>query len=100
MFYIDQLRTPSFPIGLFKTESGFIVGSVETGLGRLMLVVAVISVNAYPFFGSLRPEASPSTSKNTRVVLVPCLCMEVCPPQLFPVVWIFLKSLGVISYDR
>ena len=80
MFYIDQLRTPSFPIGLFKTESGFIVGSVETGLGRLMLVVAVISVNAYPFFGSLRPEASPSTSKNTRVVLVPCLCMEVCPP--------------------
>ena len=34
MFYIDQLRTPSFPIGLAKTESGFIVRSVETGLGR------------------------------------------------------------------
>ena len=33
MFYIDQLRTPSFPIGLVKTESGF-VRSVETGLGR------------------------------------------------------------------
>ena len=32
--YIDQLRTPSFPIGLVKTESGFIVRSVETGLGR------------------------------------------------------------------
>ena len=25
MFYIDQSRTPSFPIGLVKTESGFIV---------------------------------------------------------------------------
>ena len=49
MFYIDQLRTPSFPIGLVKTESDFIVRSVETGLGRWTLVVAVISVDAYPF---------------------------------------------------
>ena len=32
--FIDQLRTPSFPVGLVKTESGFIVRSVETGLGR------------------------------------------------------------------
>ena len=32
--YIDQLRTPSLPIGLVKTESGFIVRPVETGLGR------------------------------------------------------------------
>ena len=31
---IDQLYTPSFPIGLVKTESGVIVRSVETGLGR------------------------------------------------------------------
>ena len=43
MLYIDQLRTPSFPIGLVKTESGFIVRSVEIGLGRLALVVAVIT---------------------------------------------------------
>ena len=49
MFNIDQLRTPSFPVGLVKTESGFIVRSVETGLGRWTLVVAVISVDAYPF---------------------------------------------------
>ena len=49
MFYIDQLRTPSFPIGLVKTECGFIVRSVETGLGRGTLVVVVISFNAYPF---------------------------------------------------
>ena len=25
MFYNDQLQNPSFPIGLVKTESGFIV---------------------------------------------------------------------------
>ena len=49
MIYIDQLLIPSFPIGLFKTESGFIVRSVEIGLGRWTLVVAVISVDAYPF---------------------------------------------------
>ena len=33
--YIDKLYIlPSFPTGLVKTESGFIVRSVETGLGR------------------------------------------------------------------
>ena len=53
MFYIDQLRTPSFPIGLVKTESGFIVRSVETGFGRQTWVVAVISVEAYPFLAFL-----------------------------------------------
>ena len=41
--------TPSFPIGLVKTESGFIVRLVETGSGRWTLVVAVITVDAYPF---------------------------------------------------
>ena len=49
MFYIDQFRTPSFPIELVKTGCAFIVRSVETGLGRWTLVVAVISVDAYPF---------------------------------------------------
>ena len=47
-YYINQLCTPSFPIGLVKSKSDFIVRSVETGLGRWMLVVAVISVDAYP----------------------------------------------------
>ena len=108
MFYIDQLRNLSFPIGLVKTESGFIVRSAEVGSRRWVLVVAVISVDAYPFFDFFRPdlspwvygnrfslfalflpdsketkigsrdqEASPSAGKNTRVVLVPCSCMEV-----------------------
>ena len=49
LYYIDQPCTPSFPIGLVKTESDFIVRSVETGLGRSMIVVAVIGVDAFPF---------------------------------------------------
>ena len=43
MFYISQLGTLSSSIGLIKTESAFIIRSVETGLGRWM-EVAVISV--------------------------------------------------------
>ena len=58
--YIDQLRIPSFPIGLVKTESNFTVRSVETGLGRWAKVVVVIIVDAYPFFGFLKPDLSPS----------------------------------------
>ena len=50
MFYINQLHTPPFPIGLIKTQSECIVRSVEIGLRRRMLVVAVISVDAYPFW--------------------------------------------------
>ena len=34
MFSIDQLCTTPFPIGLVKTEYGFIIRLVETGLGR------------------------------------------------------------------
>ena len=49
MFYIEQLHMPSCPIGLVKTESGFIVRSVDTGLGGWTLVVAVIIVDTYPF---------------------------------------------------
>ena len=58
MFYINQLHTTSFHIGLVKIESSFIVKSVETGFGRWTLVVAVISVDAYYFFYLLRPNLS------------------------------------------
>ena len=56
--FLPTLRTPAplqkgggghCAIGLVKTESGFIVSSIETGLGRWMLVVAVINVDVYPF---------------------------------------------------
>ena len=109
MFYVDQFCTPSFPIGLVKTESGFIARSFETGLGRWTLVVAVISVDAYHFLAfwdltchledtgigvsgctvpsdsketeleSSDQEASPSAGRNTGVVLVPYSHMEVRP---------------------
>ena len=39
---------PSFPIGLVKTESDFVVKSVEIGLRRYTLVT-VTSVDAYSF---------------------------------------------------
>ena len=58
-YYIDQPCTPSFPAELVKTESDFIVRSVETGLGKWTLLVAVVSVDAYHFFGFLRPDLSP-----------------------------------------
>ena len=58
-YYIDQPRIPSFPIGLVKTKSDFIVRSVEIGLGRWMLVVAVISVDAYPVLPDSKCYAYP-----------------------------------------
>ena len=49
MFHlINQPRTPIFPSGSVKTESDVIVRSMKTGLGRLTLVVAKISVDDYP----------------------------------------------------
>ena len=48
LYYIDLPCTPSFPVGLFKTKSDFVL-SVEPGLGRWTLTVAVISVHAYRF---------------------------------------------------
>ena len=56
---VDQLCTPSFFIGLVKPEHSFIVRSVETCLGRWALVVALISIDACPFFDFLRPDLSP-----------------------------------------
>ena len=109
MFYIEQLCTPSFPIGLVKTESAFIVRLVETGSGRWMVVVAVICVDANIFFGFLtlrikeqvfsgctvlpnsketkpgtsNQETFPSAGKNTGVILVTCSHMEVDPYSYF-----------------
>ena len=58
-YYIDQPRTPPFPIGLVKTGSDFIVRSVETDLERRALVLAVVNVDTYPFFGFLKSDLSP-----------------------------------------
>ena len=61
-FGIDVLPSISLARHLFllvKAESDFIVTSVETALGRWTLVVAVISADAYPFFGFVRSDLSP-----------------------------------------
>ena len=50
-FFIDQPCTPYFPIGYVKNKSYLTVRSVKTDLGTL--VVAVISVDAYPFLAFL-----------------------------------------------
>ena len=39
----------TFPIGLVKTESDFIIRSFETKLERWMLMIVVIIVDAYLF---------------------------------------------------
>ena len=67
-YYFNQPCTASFPIGLVKTESDFIVRSDETGLERWMLVVAVVTDppdSKETDFGSSDQEAS-------GVVLVSC----------------------------
>ena len=49
--------------------------------------------------GSSDQEACLSEGKNTRIVLVPCSRVEVRSYR-YPVVQIFLRSLGAICYDR
>ena len=70
MFYIDLLCTPSFPTGLVKTESSFIVRSV------LRLAVWCLS-----FFGFTRPDLSPWGYGN-RCFLVALCCLIVRRPNL------------------
>ena len=52
-YEVDVLHRPAlhpiFSYWLVKTEFGFIVRSVETGLGRWTVVVAMVSVDAYAF---------------------------------------------------
>ena len=114
MFYfIDQLCTLPFPVGLIKVESDFTVRSVKTTLVGSTLVGAVISVDAYLFLafseltyylvgtgivflgctvladskqtelGSSDQEASPSAGKKIGVFLVPFSCIEVRPYSYF-----------------
>ena len=50
--------------------------------------------------GSSDQEASPSASKKYRGSFSAMFAHGSAFLQLFPVVWIFLRSLGVICYDR
>ena len=129
-YYIKQSCTMSYPIRLVETESDLIVRSVENGLGRWALVVAVKVLMLILFqlsqtwifvlriqeemfsscpvpsdsketkLESSRHELSPSTGKNTGAVLTPCCCWKCVPIQLFTVMWIISRSLSVIWYNR
>ena len=50
--------------------------------------------------GCRNKEVSPSAGKNTGIVLVCHVAHGSVPLQLFLVVYIFLRSMGVICYDR
>ena len=103
---IEQPRTSSFPIRLVKTESDFIVRSVETRLGRWMLVLMFII-----FFCFLIPDLSP-WGYGYSCFLVALCCLIVRRPKLQVAAkrllhqqvkilgWIFWRSLDVICYDR
>ena len=64
-----------------------------------MLVVAVTSVDAYSFFGFLRPDLSPSGYRN-RCFLDPLCCLVVRRPNLEVVIKILLhqqvKKTGIV----
>ena len=125
--FFSQPRTPSFPLGLV-IESDVIIRSVETGFGRLRLVEAVISVDAYLFWlcetwpitlrmqklfsgctvlpdskvtnlESSNQEASPSRVKNTGVVVVPCHAWKCVRTAISGGVDIS-KVLSVVCFSR
>ena len=79
----------------FLTFSDLTCHLEDTGIGVFWLHCAAWYEETE--LGSSDLEAFPSAGKSTGVVSVPYSLMEVF---LFPVVWIFLRSLGVICYDR
>ena len=66
---LDQ-SPPYFPSGLFKTF--WIIGSFETDLGRLIMILALINLNAFPFLFFLRPDLSPWGYRNRCFLVALC----------------------------
>ena len=86
-YYIDQPCTPSFPIGLAKTKSDFIVRSVETDLCDWVFSGCCVPPDSKETeLGSSDQEASPSADKNTGIVLVPCCTWKCVPAAISGVV--------------
>ena len=79
--------------GLVKTESS-LVRSVETGLGRWMLMVAVISVHAYPFCLAFSAETWPVT-----LLVVTGIAMFIISPvnRLLTLVYRGQRVKGLLS---
>ena len=104
MFYIHQLFNPTFPIGLVQTESGLLLDELRLAQGddaypffwlsqawpvtlRIQKSVfsgcTVLPDSKETKLESGNQEASPSAGKNTGVVLVAWLLMEVHPYNYF-----------------
>ena len=104
MFYIHQLFNPTFPIGLVQTESGLLLDELRLAQGddaypffwlsqawpvtlRIQKSVfsgcTVLPDSKEMELGSSNQETSPSAGKNTGVVSVACLLMEVRPYNYF-----------------
>ena len=98
-YYINQSCTPSFPAGLVKTNSDFIVRSVQPGLGRWMLVVAVISSDACPFFGFFRSDLLHWGYRNRSFLvalwylIIRRMNLEVATKSFFTSKWKYWDSL-------
>ena len=64
IYYIDWPRTPSFLSGLVKTKSDFVFRLVKADLETLTLVLAMISVDFYPFLAFSNLNCHP---KDTEI---------------------------------
>ena len=97
-YYTDQPHTPFFLTGLIKTEFGIIVRLVETGLGRWTLVVAVVTVDVYPFlaFSDLSFHLDDTVIDHDSAMSR----MEVCPYSYYWWCRFFRGSWVSICYDR
>ena len=69
----------------------------DTGIA--VFLVAVLSDCKEMDLERSNQEASPSAGKNVRVALVTCQTWK-CVPMPTSGVWIFLRSLDVICYER
>ena len=87
----------SVDVYLFLVFSGLTCHLEDTGIGVFRLHCLPGSKETE--LGSSNHKASLSEGKKTGVVLVPCSC-KLCSLQLFLMVWIFLRFLGVICYKR
>ena len=82
---------PILSYGLVKIESDFIMRLVETGLGKWILIVKRLNKEVVPTGFSLNRKKY----QGSFIVMHGSVSQ-----QLFLVVWMFLRSLGVICYRR
>ena len=123
-WHTQSIHTQSIPIVLVKTEyeswnqmrlsqGNELVVAVNNADAHLLMTFPDLTcylVDTGMFYGctaspdikdtkliSSNQETYPSVGKNTGLVFMPCWTWKLV--QLFPVVWILSRYLGVICYD-